>query len=169
MHQDQFREKYNYSNATPVMQQFLDIKFSNIECLLLFRMGDFYELFYEDAITASRTLGIALTKRGKTGADEIAMCGVPHHALENYLNKLLEEGFKVAICDQMETPEQAKKRAGYKAVVNRSVVRIITPGTIIEESLLAAGEPNYLASIAIDKQRASIASVDLSTSEFWHC
>jgi DNA mismatch repair protein MutS len=166
MHQDQFREKYNYSNATTVMQQFLDIKFSNIECLLLFRMGDFYELFYEDAITASRTLGIALTKRGKTGADEIAMCGVPHHALENYLNKLLKEGFKVAICDQMETPEQAKKRAGYKAVVNRSVVRIITPGTIIEESLLTAGEPNYLVSIAIDKQRASIASVDLSTSEF---
>jgi DNA mismatch repair protein MutS len=129
-------------------------------------MGDFYELFYEDAITASRTLGIALTKRGKTGENEIAMCGVPHHALENYLNKLLEEGFKVAICDQMETPEVAKKRGGYKAVVNRSVVRIITPGTIIEESLLEAGEPNYLVSIAIDKQIASIAAVDLSTSEF---
>ncbi len=166
MQQDQFKEKYNYSNATPVMRQFLDIKFSNIECLLLFRMGDFYELFYEDAVTASRTLGIALTKRGKTGVDEIAMCGVPHHALTNYLNKLLEEGFKVAICDQTETPEQAKRRAGYKAVVNRSVVRIITPGTIIEESLLIAGEPNYLVSIAIDKQVASIASVDLSTSEF---
>jgi DNA mismatch repair protein MutS len=165
MQQDKFREKYNYSKATPVMQQFLDVKFNNIECLLLFRMGDFYELFYEDAITASRTLGIALTKRGKTEEDEIPMCGVPYHALENYLNKLLEEGFKVAICDQMETPEQAKQRGGYKAVVQRSVTRIITPGTIIEESLLEAGEPNYLVSIAIDKNIASVASVDLSTSD----
>jgi DNA mismatch repair protein MutS len=165
MREDQFREKYNYAKATPVMQQFLDVKFNNIECLLLFRMGDFYELFYEDAITASRTLGIALTKRGKTEEDEIQMCGVPYHALENYLNKLLEEGFKVAICDQMETPEQAKKRGGYKAVVERSVTRIITPGTIIEESLLEAGEPNYLISIAIDKDIASVASVDLSTSD----
>ena len=165
MQLDKFREKYNYSSATQVMRQFLDVKFNNIECLLLFRMGDFYELFYEDAITASRILGIALTKRGKTGEDEIAMCGVPYHALENYLNKLLEEGFKVAICNQMETPEQAKKRGGYKAVVNRSVTRIITPGTIIEESLLESGEPNYLISIATDKNFASIASVDLSTSE----
>lgn len=165
MQQDQFREKYNYEAATQVMRQFLDLKFKNFECLLLFRMGDFYELFYEDAITASRTLGIALTKRGKGGEHEIPMCGVPHHALENYLNKLLEDGFKVAICDQMETPDEAKKRGGYKAVVNREVTRIITPGTIIEESLLEAGEPNYLVSISLDKQVASIASVDLSTSE----
>lgn len=90
MQLQQFKEKYNYAGATPVMKQFLDIKFVNIDCLLLFRMGDFYELFYEDAITASRILGIALTKRGKTGDEEIAMCGVPHHALENYLNKLLD-------------------------------------------------------------------------------
>ena len=92
MHLEQFKEKYNYPNATQVMRQYLDIKFANIECLVLFRMGDFYELFYEDAITASRVLGIALTKRGKTGESEIAMCGVPYHALFNYLNKLLEEG-----------------------------------------------------------------------------
>lgn len=166
MQQDQFREKYNYSNATSVMKQYLDVKYNHIECLLLFRMGDFYELFYEDAITASRILGIALTRRGKSDADEIAMCGVPHHALENYLNKLLEDGFKVAICDQMETPEEAKKQRGYKAVVRRDVVRIITPGTIIEESLLESGKPNYLISVSIDKNIASIASVDLSTSEF---
>ncbi len=165
MHQEQFKEKYNYQDATQVMKQYLNIKFANIDCLVLFRMGDFYELFYEDAITASRTLGIALTKRGKTGENEIAMCGVPHHALFNYLNKLLEDGFKVAICDQMETPEEAKKRDGYKAVVNRSVTRIITPGTIIEESLLEAGTPNYLVSIAIENKSAAIASVDLSTSE----
>ncbi|PCJ29565.1 MAG: DNA mismatch repair protein MutS [Rickettsiales bacterium] len=163
---EDFKEKYNYPAATPVMRQYLDIKFSNIECLLLFRMGDFYELFYEDAITASRTLGIALTKRGKSGERAIEMCGVPHHALENYLNKLLEEGFKVAICDQMETPEEAKKRGGYKAIVNRSITRIITQGTILEESLLDAKEPNYLVSIAIDKKgNAGISSVDLSTSE----
>ena len=88
MHREQFKEKYNYQAATQVMKQYLDIKFANIDCLVLFRMGDFYELFYEDAITASRILGIALTKRGKTEEHEIAMCGVPHHALFNYLNKL---------------------------------------------------------------------------------
>jgi DNA mismatch repair protein MutS len=165
MHLGQFKEKYHYQEATQVMKQYLDIKFANIDCLVLFRMGDFYELFYEDAITASRILGIALTKRGKTGEHEIAMCGVPHHALFNYLNKLLEDGFKVAICDQMETPEEAKKRGGYKAVVNREVTRIITPGTIIEESLLESGAPNYLVSIAIESKAASISSVDLSTSE----
>ena len=161
----QLREKYKYDKATPVMRQFLDVKFANIDCLVLFRMGDFYELFYEDAITAARVLGIALTKRGKTENDEIAMCGVPHHALENYLNKLLEDGFKVAICDQLETPEEAKKRGGYKAVVNRDVTRIITPGTIIEESLLEAGEPNYLVSVVIGKNIAALSYVDLSTSE----
>ncbi len=161
----QFKEKYKYDKATPVMRQFLDVKYANIDCLVLFRMGDFYELFYEDAITAARVLGIALTKRGKTEDDEIAMCGVPHHALENYLNKLLEDGFKVAICDQLETPEEAKKRGGYKAVVNRDVTRIITPGTIIEESLLEAGEPNYLVSVVIGKNTAAISYVDLSTSE----
>lgn len=162
---EQFKRKYNYQEATQVMRQYLDIKFSHFDCLLLFRMGDFYELFYEDAITASRVLGISLTKRGKSGEQEIAMCGVPHHSLLNYLNKLLEEGFKVAICDQLETPEEAKKRGGYKAVVNRSVTRIITPGTITEDSLLNAGMPNYLASISLLKNSAAIAFVDLSTSE----
>ncbi|NRB10775.1 MAG: DNA mismatch repair protein MutS [Rickettsiaceae bacterium] len=162
-----FRQKYNYAKSTPVMRQYLDIKFANIDCLVLFRIGDFYELFYEDAITASRVLDIALTKRGKTADTDIAMCGVPHHALENYLNKLLEEGFKVAICDQLETPEEAKKRGGYKAIVQRNVTRIITPGTIIEESLLTSGEPNYLASLVIDKKQAAICYVDLSTSEIF--
>jgi DNA mismatch repair protein MutS len=162
---EQLKEKYGYEEATPVMKQYLEIKFANFDCLLLFRMGDFYELFYEDAITASRILGIALTKRGRNGEEEIAMCGVPHHALENYLNKLLEDGFKVAICDQLETPEEAKKRSGYKAVVKRDIVRIITPGTIIEESLLDSKEPHYLASVVINKNLASICYVDLSTSE----
>lgn len=162
---ESFKEKYNYDKATPVMKQYLDVKSNHQECLLLFRMGDFYELFYEDARAASKVLSIALTKRGKTEAEEIPMCGVPFHALENYMNKLLEDGFKVAICDQMETPEEAKKRGGSKAVVARGVTRIITPGTIFEESLLEASEPNYLASIAIGKEEASICALDISTSE----
>ena len=167
MNAEAFKAKYKYHAATPVMQQYLDVKFASIDCLVLFRMGDFYELFYEDAIVASRVLGIALTKRGRTGEEEIAMCGVPHHALENYLNKLLEDGFKIAICDQLETPEEAKKRGGHKAVVRRSVTRIITPGTITEETLLNSGEPSYLASIAIGKNQAAICYADLSTSEIF--
>jgi DNA mismatch repair protein MutS len=162
-----FHEKYNYIAATQVMRQYLDIKFANLESLLLFRMGDFYELFYEDAIIASKVLGINLTKRGKTAEDEIPMCGVPFHALENYLNKLLEEGFKVVICEQMETPEEAKKRAGYKAVVRREVTRIITAGTLIEESLLDCGKPNYLATIVIGKINSSVCYLDLSTSKIF--
>lgn len=162
---EQFRQKYNYHTATKMMQQYLDIKFANIECLLLFRMGDFYEMFFDDAILASGVLGIALTKRGKSGEEEIPMCGVPYHALETYLNKLIDENYKVAICDQLETPEAAKKRGGYKAVVNRDVTRIITPGTIIEESLIKASEPNYLLSLVLIKNKAAICYVDLSTSE----
>lgn len=160
-----FYKKYNYTAATQVMQQYLDIKFLHFGCLLLFRMGDFYELFYDDAILASKLLGITLTKRGKTNEDEIPMCGVPFHALENYLNKLLEEGFKVAICEQMETPEEAKKRLGYKAIVRREVTRIITAGTLLEESLLDSAKPNYLTSIVVNKSSSSICYLDLSTSQ----
>lgn len=163
----EFQKKYNYTAATQVMQQYLDIKFANLECLLLFRMGDFYELFYEDAIVAAKVLGLALTRRGKTGEDEIPMCGVPFHALENYLNKLLEEGFKVSICEQIETPEEARKRGGYKAVVRREVSRIITAGTLIEESLLDGNKPNYLASIVIGKNNSAICYLDLSTSKIF--
>lgn len=161
------KQKYNYKAATQVMQQYLDVKFANFECIVLFRMGDFYELFYEDAITAAKVLGVALTKRGKTEEEEIPMCGVPFHALENYLHKLLEEGFKVAICDQMETPEEARKRGGYKAVVKREVTRIITPGTLTEDSLLDEVKPNYLASIVLSKNEATICYLDLSTSKFF--
>lgn len=165
MQRAEFEEQHNYQNSTQVMQQYLDVKFAHLDCLVLFRMGDFYELFYEDAITASRVLGVALTKRGKDArGQEIAMCGVPYHALENYLNKLLQEDFKVAICDQLETPEEAKKRGGYKAVVHRSVTRIITPGTIIEESLLSDISPNYLVSISYAKNNYAISYIDLSTS-----
>ncbi len=105
---EEFHQKYNYVQSTKMMQQYLDIKFANLDCLLLFRMGDFYEMFFEDAILASQVLGIALTKRGSNGDCEIAMCDIPNHALETYLNKLIEENYKVAICDQLETPEEAK-------------------------------------------------------------
>lgn len=162
---ESLKERYSYDLATPMMQQFLDIKFQHMDCLLLFRMGDFYELFFDDAIKASKILGIALAKRGKHAGENLAMCGVPHHSLESYLLKLLDYGAKVAICEQKETPEEAKKR-GYKAVVKREVVRIITPGTILEESIIDDKQPNYLTSIAIDNQlNCTLCYVDISTSE----
>lgn len=161
----EFKAAYNYAVATPMMQQYLDLKFAHQDSLLLFRMGDFYELFFDDAVIASQALGLALAKRGKHGEEDLQMCGVPHHALESYLYKLIEEGYKVAICEQLESPEEAKKR-GYKAVVRRDIVRIITPGTITEESILDTKNPNYLIAINIDKNEASIACIDISTSEF---
>jgi DNA mismatch repair protein MutS len=161
----EFKNKYNYDVATPMMKQYLDIKFVHQNSLVLFRMGDFYELFFDDAITASQFLGLALAKRGKHGENDLQMCGVPHHALESYLYKLIEEGFIVAICEQLESPEEAKKR-GYKSVVKRDVVRIITPGTIIEESILQNHSPNYLVSIKRFNQAIGIAYLDISTAEF---
>jgi DNA mismatch repair protein MutS len=143
---------------TPMMKQYIAIKEQHKDCLLLFRMGDFYELFFNDAVQAAGILGIALTKRGDT-----PMCGIPYHALENYLPKLTDENLKIAICEQLESPEEAKRRHGHKAVVKRDVVRIITPGTIIEESLLDEKNPNYLASIVREKNNFGICFIDLST------
>lgn len=161
---EDLKRRFKYTQATPMMQQYLDIKFQNMDKLLLFRMGDFYELFFEDAKIASKLLGIALAKRGKHADEDLAMCGVPHHSIESYLRKLIDAGKVVAICEQTETPEEAKKR-GYKAVVAREIVRIITPGTIIEESIIDSAKPNYLAAIAIDnKGNAAISFVDLATS-----
>jgi DNA mismatch repair protein MutS len=136
------------SNATPSMQQYFKVKATHPDYLLFYRMGDFYELFFDDAVTASSILDIALTKRGKHAGDEIKMCGVPVHAAESYLQKLIASGHKIAICEQMETPEEAKKR-GYKAIVNREVVRLVTPGTITEEALLSSNQPHYLACLAL--------------------
>ncbi len=164
---EEFRIKYNYQHATKMMQQYLDIKFANLDCLLLFRMGDFYEMFFEDAIISSQVLSIALTKRGKNGDTEIAMCGVPYHSLDTYLNKLIEANFKIAICDQLETPEEAKKRGGYKEVVRREVTRIITPGTVMEETLISLHQPNYLVSLVVMKNTTAICYVDLSTVEIF--
>ncbi|MEY3197195.1 MAG: hypothetical protein RLZZ59_563 [Pseudomonadota bacterium] len=161
---EELKSRYKYDLATPMMQQYLDIKFENYDSLILFRMGDFYELFFEDAITASKVLGLALAKRGKHAEEDLAMCGVPHHALETYLRKLVEENYKVAIVEQLETPEEAKQR-GYKAVVKREVVRIITPGTVTEDSIVTVTAPNYLVSIRLGA-KSTIAYLDINTAEF---
>ncbi len=161
----EFHKQYKYHLATPMMQQYLDIKFEHQNALVLFRMGDFYEMFFGDAVTASKVLGLALAKRGKHGEEDLQMAGVPYHALESYLHKLVEEGHIVAICEQLESPEEAKKR-GYKSVVKRDVMRIITPGTITEESILQTDSPNYLISIRIAEQNAAISYLDISTAEF---
>ena len=160
-----FKEKYNYDAAMPMIQQYLDIKFEHQEALLLYRMGDFYELFFDDAKVAAKVLGLALAKRGKHGEEDLPMCGVPHHALTSYLHKLVENNHIVAICDQLETAEEAKKR-GYKAIVKRGVTRIITPGTILEESILPEHSANYLASVTFEKDNAILSYLDVSTSEF---
>ncbi|MEZ5690173.1 MAG: DNA mismatch repair protein MutS [Rickettsiales bacterium] len=134
------------SEVTPAMRQFLEIKQRHQDCLLFYRMGDFYELFFDDAVKAAEILDIALTKRGKHEGQDIPMCGVPAHSHEAYLEKLIRSGVKVAICEQLEEPHEAKKR-GYKAVISRDVVRIVTAGTITEENLLDARSSNYLAVI----------------------
>ena len=133
--------------VTPMMKQFLGIKAeAGPDVLLFFRMGDFYELFFDDAIRAAEALDIALTKRGKHNGFDIPMCGVPVHASETYLHRLIKKGFKVAVCEQTETPAEAKKR-GYKAVVNREIARVVTPGTLTEEALLDARGQNFILSI----------------------
>ncbi len=146
---------------TPMMQQYHELKAAHPDCLMFYRMGDFYELFFDDAVTASKLLDITLTKRGKLQDTDIPMCGVPVHAHETYMAKLIRAGHRVAICEQTETPEQAKQRGG--KLVNRDVIRIVTPGTVTEDSLLSARDSNYLASVAMDKQGWSIAWADLST------
>jgi len=136
----------DFSGATPSMQQYLKLKAAHADYVLFYRMGDFYELFFDDAVQASQILDIALTKRGKHAGEDIPMCGVPVHSHEVYLERLIASGVKVAICEQMEDPAEAKKR-GYKAIVHRDVVRIVTPGTITEETLLDARQSSYLAAL----------------------
>ncbi|HEY4636461.1 MAG TPA: DNA mismatch repair protein MutS, partial [Rhodospirillales bacterium] len=130
-----------------MMAQYLAIKQECPDCLLFYRMGDFYELFFDDAAKASRALDIALTKRGRHLGLDIPMCGVPVHSHEIYLNRLIKRGFKVAVCEQTEDPQEAKKR-GAKAVVRREIVRVVTPGTLTEDSLLDSRRHNFLAALA---------------------
>src|SRR5215475_9602574 len=157
--------------ATPVMEQYIEIKAANPDCLLFYRMGDFYELFFEDAEVAARALGIVLTKRGKHLGRDIPMCGVPIHRADEYLHRLIALGHRVAVCEQMEDPAEAKKR-GSKSVVKRDVIRLVTSGTLTEDSLLDAHRNNYLAAIvrarasAPQDVRFALAFLDISTGEF---
>ncbi|WP_338551203.1 DNA mismatch repair protein MutS [Roseovarius phycicola] len=145
-----------------MMAQYLDLKAQYQSALLFYRMGDFYELFFDDAVAASEALDIALTKRGKHLGEDIPMCGVPVHAAEGYLLSLIRKGFRVAVCEQMENPAEAKKR-GSKAVVKRDVVRLVTPGTLTEESLLEARQHNYLAAFSNVRDECALAWTDIST------
>ena len=150
---------------TPMMAQYLAIREANPGALLFYRMGDFYEMFFEDAVAASAALDIALTRRGTHLGQPIPMCGVPVHAAESYLLTLIRKGFRVAIAEQMEDPAEARKR-GAKSVVARDVVRLVTPGTLTEESLLEARRHNFLAAFATVRDDCALAWVDISTGEF---
>ena len=160
------------ARVTPMMEQYIEIKAANPDCLLFYRMGDFYELFFGDAEAASRSLGIVLTKRGKHLGQDIPMCGVPIERADEYLHKLIALGHRVAVCEQLEDPAEARKR-GNKSVVRRDVVRLVTPGTLTEDSLLDARRNNYL--LAVSRARPSareeaslygLAWIDISTGEF---
>ena len=142
--------------VTPMMAQYLEIKARYPQALLFYRMGDFYEMFFEDAEAAAAALDIALTKRGQHLGKDIPMCGVPVHSAEGYLLTLIRKGFRVAIAEQMEDPAAAKKR-GSKSVVARDVVRLVTPGTLTEESLLEARRHNFLCAWSEVRDEAALA------------
>ena len=150
--------------VTPMMAQYLEIKAQNPGALLFYRMGDFYEMFFEDAVAAAEALDIALTKRGFHLGEPISMCGVPVHAAEGYLLTLIRKGFRVAIAEQLEDPAEAKKR-GSKAVVRRDVVRLVTPGTLTEDALLEARRHNFLCAFAEVREESALAWADISTGE----
>ncbi|WP_407965573.1 DNA mismatch repair protein MutS [Bartonella sp. C271] len=154
---------------TPMMEQYIEIKAVNSDSLLFYRMGDFYELFFNDAIEAAQALGITLTTRGKHLGKDIPMCGVPVHSADDYLQKLIACGYRVAVCEQIEDPAEAKKR-GSKSVVQRDVVRLITPGTITEEKLLDPARANYLMTLArtitSSKEEYALSWIDISTGIF---
>src|ERR1700731_5083020 len=160
------------SRVTPLMEQYIEIKAAHPDCLLFYRMGEFYELFFADAAVASRALGIVLTKRGRHLGRDIPMCGVPVERSEEYLHRLIALGHRVAVCEQLEDPAEAKKR-GNKSVVKRGVVRLVTAGTLTEDTLLDARRNNYLLAIARARPSSSdtggvfaLAFLDMSTGEF---
>jgi len=165
-------EDFLAEGHTPMMAQYMALKENYPDVLLFYRMGDFYELFHDDAIAAAETLDITLTKRGKSDGNDIPMCGVPFHSYEPYLAKLIRNGYKVAICEQTETPEEAKERAkaegkpASKALVNRDVVRVVTQGTLTEDTLLDARENNYLSALAEVGGQYGLAWAELSTGAF---
>jgi DNA mismatch repair protein MutS len=148
------------SATTPLMRQYLEIKADHEDAILFFRLGDFYEMFMDDAVTASRVLGITLTSRNKGDADAIPLCGIPYHSSQNYIAKLVENGFKVAICEQVEDPKTAK------GIVKREVVRIVTPGLVTDTDTLEPKENNYLLALAGPGPEYGMAHLDITTGEF---
>ena len=148
------------SARTPMLKQYLEIKKEYPDSILFFRLGDFYEMFFEDARIASKVLGIALTSRNKSENDPVPLCGVPHHSAEPYLAKLLSGGHKVAVCEQVEDPKEAK------GVVKRKVVRVLTPGAIIDSEKIPSKENNYLAAVVMGESACALACTDISTGEF---
>lgn len=158
-------------SVTPMMAQYIEIKTANPDSLLFYRMGDFYELFFDDAVQAAHVLGIALTRRGKHQGQDVPMCGVPIHAADDYLQKLISAGFRVAVCEQLEDPAEARKRGG-KSIVRRDVVRLVTPGTLTEDTLLDPTRHNYLAALTWNtapSAQGALAWVDISTGAFFVC
>src|SRR5919199_6551163 len=147
-------------NVTPMLRQYQELKRQHPGTLLFFRLGDFYELFFEDAITGARELEITLTARQKERGQPIPMCGVPHHSVAGHVARLVRKGYRVAICEQTEDPTKAKK------LVRREVVRVITPGTAIDPQLVSARETVYLAALCGSGERMAAAFLDLSTGEF---
>ena len=152
---------------TPMMAQYLALKATAEDCLLFYRMGDFFELFFDDAKIASASLDIALTARGEHDGAPIPMCGVPVHAAEGYLARLIKAGHRVAIAEQTESPAEARKRMGSKALVGRAIVRVVTAGTLTEEALLDARAANWLVAVGAVGQggdrRLGLAAADIST------
>ena len=148
-------------NLTPAMRQYLEIKEQYKDCILFFRMGDFYEMFFEDAVVASKILEIALTSRSRDKQEGIPLCGVPHHAASAYISRLIDSGYKVAVCEQVEDPKLAK------GIVRREVVRVVTPGLVVEPDNLIAKENNFLAGLSGVDNEYGLAFIDISTGEFW--
>ena len=153
--------------TTPAMDRYLELKREHFEYLLFYRMGDFYELFFDDAVKVSEVLGLTLTTRSKLGDKDIPMCGVPFHAYELYLARLIKMGFKVAIAEQVEDAKEAKKRKGASAIVKRDVVRLVTAGTLTEETLLDAKKNNYIVASFVREKEIGLAWVDISTGAFF--
>src|SRR4051812_16822717 len=148
------------STDTPLMRQYLEIKEAHPDCIVFFRLGDFYEMFFDDAVVVARTLDLTLTSRDKGKENPIPMCGVPHHAAKHYLGKLVDRGFKVAICEQVEDPKSAR------GIVKREVVRVVTPGIVLEEEQLDPKAAHYLVAVVAEGDTAGIAHLDVTTGEF---
>ncbi|MCC6273062.1 MAG: DNA mismatch repair protein MutS, partial [Deltaproteobacteria bacterium] len=146
-------------NLTPMLRQYLEIKQRHQDAILFFRLGDFYEMFFEDAVKASEILEITLTSRNKNSEESVPLCGVPYHSAAGYIRKLIESGNKVAICEQVEDPKAAK------GIVKREVTRVITPGLLVEDENLSSHEPNYLAALAWEGEQVHAAMIDISTGE----